>query len=64
MGRVALAALAALSLAMAPALAAPPVAQEAVVETTQGRFVIRLRADLAPMMQSLLSSSGALANAR
>ena len=47
MGRIAVAALALAPLAMAPAPAAPP-AQEAVVETTQGTFVIRLRADLAP----------------
>jgi peptidyl-prolyl cis-trans isomerase B (cyclophilin B) len=48
MGRVAPAALAVLSLAMAPAPAAAPAAQEAVVETAQGTFVIRLRPDLAP----------------
>lgn len=47
MGRVAIAALALLPLALAPAPAARP-APEAVVETTQGTFVIRLRADLAP----------------
>jgi peptidyl-prolyl cis-trans isomerase B (cyclophilin B) len=47
MGRVAAAVLWGAALAMAPA--SPPVpAPEAVVETTQGRFVIRLRADLAP----------------
>jgi peptidyl-prolyl cis-trans isomerase B (cyclophilin B) len=47
MGRVAAAVLWVASLAMAPA-SPPAPAPEAVVETTQGTFVIRLRADLAP----------------
>jgi peptidyl-prolyl cis-trans isomerase B (cyclophilin B) len=49
MGRVAAAFAACATLAMAPPPAAAPApAQEAVVQTTQGSFVIKLRPDLAP----------------
>ena len=47
MGRVAAVVAAVAALAVAPG--SPPVPQEAVVDTDQGSFVVRLRADLAPL---------------